>query len=368
MNLEFKKDILFRELKQDILSGVFPPGYRFPPELEFAKRKGVSFQTLRSALGMLCASGLIARIPGKGTFVLDPASRTQPEKKSGSKTILLLFPEYSGTPAGSPLFDRELLCSVLDEGYLHGWSMVPGDQKKDCEHLLERWRSGEFSAVIWDRILPEKRDLAAVLRDNGVPQVLINRKIEGIPSISCDYAASLRQAGRFLRGIGHQEILLIDYLPGQEVFRERQQTLREIFLWEENRSTREFILALPQADPANWYRIATTWKQRPRLMAMIVSSIHFAAFQKFVEEMQPAIPRELSVIIWGESDLFNRKSLQGYSILTEPRHAAGVKAVEQLLHMLNGETGSDEPILIDGELILRKGCALPRTTKGKDET
>ena len=44
MNLEYKKDILFRELKQEILSGVFPPGYRFPPELQFARQRGSAFR------------------------------------------------------------------------------------------------------------------------------------------------------------------------------------------------------------------------------------------------------------------------------------------------------------------------------------
>ncbi len=365
MNLEFKKDILFRELKQDILSGVFPPGHRFPPELEFAKQKGVSFQTMRSALGMLCSSGLIARIPGKGTFVLDSSAFSR-RKENGTKTILLLFPEYCGTPGESPLFDRELMLSVMNEAYLRGYKMIPGDQKHDTEDLLKRFQKGEISGIIWDRLLPEKRDLATVLHENGVPQVLVNRKIEGAPSISCDYPAALRQAGRFLRGIGHQEILLIDFLPNHEVYREREQTLREIFLCEENRNMGDFILSLPQSDPSNWYRIAKTWQQRPQITAMIVSSIHFPAFQKFVEEFQVAVPRELSVVVWGESDLFSRKSPQGYTILTEPRRAVGVKAVEQLLHILNGEPVSEEPISLDGELILRKGCALPRTTKGKD--
>ncbi len=365
MNLEFKKDILFRELKQDILSGVFPPGYRFPPELEFAKRKGVSFQTLRSALGMLCASGLIARIPGKGTFVLDAASRSKP-KTAGTGTILLLFPEYCGTPGDSPLFDRELMLSVMNEAYLRGSKMIPGNQKHDAEHLLERFQRGEISGIIWDRLLPEKRDLAAVLRDNGVPQALVNRKMEGIPSISCDYPAALRQAGRFLRTIGHQNILLIDFLPTRDVYRQREQTLREIFLYEEDQDVSEFILSLPKSDPSNWYRIAKAWQQNPRLTAMIVSSIHYPAFQKFMEETQIAVPRELSVIVWGESDLFSRKSPQGYTILTEPRRAVGVKAVEQLFHIFKGKTISKEPIMLDGELILRKGCALPRTTKGKD--
>ena len=365
MNLEFKKDILFRELKQDILSGVFPPGYRFPPELKFAKEKGVSFQTMRSALGMLCASGLIARIPGKGTFVLDSA--TSPKKyQPGKKTILLLFPEYSGTPGESPLFDRELMLSVMNEAYLRGYEMVPGDQRTDTESLLERFQRGEIGGVIWDRLLPEKRGLAMLLRDNGVPQALVNRKMEGIPSISCDYPAALRQAGRFLRGIGHQNILLIDDLQNREVYCQREQTMREIFLYEESQDMSDFILSLPQSDPSNWYRIAKSWQQKPWLTAMIVSSILYPAFQKFVEETQVAVPRELSVVVWGESDLFSRKSQQGYTILTEPRRAVGVKAVEQLFHILNGESVSEEPIMLDGELILRKGCALPRTTKGKD--
>lgn len=367
MNLEYKKDILFRELKQQILSGVFPPGYRFPPELQFARERGVSFQTLRSALGMLCASGLIARIPGKGTFVLD-AGKISAEKRAGAerKKILLLFPEYNGDPGESPLFDRELMLSVMDEAYLHSWRMIPGDQRHDAEQLLERFWNGEFGAIIWDRLLPEKRDLVSVLRDQGVPQVLVNRKMEGIPSVSSDYTASLRQAARFLRSIGHQEILLIDFLPNAEVSRERQRTLRESFLYEENRKMEEFILSLSPAEPSNWFRIAKRWEQRPQVTAMIVSNIHFSAFQTFVEEMQVAVPRELSVIIWGESDRFNRNSPQPYTILTESRNAVGVKAVDQLFHIPGGRAAADEPVTLEGELILRKGCALPRTTKGKD--
>ncbi len=365
MNLEFKKDILFRELKQDILSGVFPPGYRFPPELVFAKQKGVSFQTMRSALGMLCAGGLIARIPGKGTFVLDAAGRDR--TATGEKKLLLLFPEYDGEPGRSPLFDRELMLSVMNEAYLRGYKMIPGDQRRDAENLLERFQNGEFCGVIWDRLLPGKRDLVTVLRDHGVPQILVNRRIEGIPSVSCDYSAALRQAGRFLRSIGHQEILLIDSLPNRDVFRQREQTLREIFLYDESRDMSDCILSLPPSEPSNWYRIAKAWKQKPEVTAMIVASCHYPALQKFVEEMQLAIPRELSVVIWGESDLFNRKSPQSYTILTEPRNAVGVKAVEQLFHILNGEKAvAEESISLDGELILRKGCALPRTTKGKD--
>lgn len=365
MSLEFKKDILFRRLKQDILSGVYPPGYRFPPELEFAKQNGVSFQTIRSALGMLCASGLIARIPGKGTFVLD-AEKFPKEAETRKKDILLLFPEYPGTPGKSTLFDRELMLSVMEEAYLRGYTMVPGDQKRDAENLLKRFKQGEFSGIIWDRLMPEMRDLVAILRDNGVPQSLINRKIEGIPSISCDYPAALRQAGRFLRSIGHQHILLVDFLPNRDVYKERQQTLREIFLYEENRSMGDYILPLPQSAPSGWFQIARTWKRMPHITAMIVSSIHFPAVQKFIEETGVSVPQELSVIIWGESDQFNRKSPQSYTILTEPRHAVGVKAVEQLFHKLNGEKTSEEPILLDGELILRKGCALPRTIQEKD--
>jgi DNA-binding LacI/PurR family transcriptional regulator/DNA-binding transcriptional regulator YhcF (GntR family) len=70
---EYKKDIIYQKLKDEILSGKFTPGMKLPKELDFARELGVGKITLRSALDRLEKEGLIARMPSKGTFVLEKA-------------------------------------------------------------------------------------------------------------------------------------------------------------------------------------------------------------------------------------------------------------------------------------------------------
>ncbi len=65
----FKKDKLYAELKQEIISGKYAPGARLPKELEFSRMLGVAKVTLRSALERLEAEKLIVRLPRKGTFI-----------------------------------------------------------------------------------------------------------------------------------------------------------------------------------------------------------------------------------------------------------------------------------------------------------
>ena len=69
MNSNAKNSRLYEKLKEDILSGSCQPGFRFPAEIPYAKKLGVSRNTLRTALKWLEEENLIVRGRGKGTFV-----------------------------------------------------------------------------------------------------------------------------------------------------------------------------------------------------------------------------------------------------------------------------------------------------------
>jgi DNA-binding FadR family transcriptional regulator len=66
------------QLRAAIASGTLAPGTRLPPEAELASRYGVSRGTVREAMRMLAASGLVAssRGAGGGTFVTLPRAET----------------------------------------------------------------------------------------------------------------------------------------------------------------------------------------------------------------------------------------------------------------------------------------------------
>ena len=59
-----------------IASGSLVPGEKLPPEFEIVRREGVSRTVVREAMSKLQAAGLVATRHGVGTFVCEPANRT----------------------------------------------------------------------------------------------------------------------------------------------------------------------------------------------------------------------------------------------------------------------------------------------------
>lgn len=77
--VELKKDKIYNQLKQAIISSKLPAGRKLPRETDFAKSLAVGRITLRSSLDRLEHEGYIKRVHGKGTFV-------SPENVKSAKT------------------------------------------------------------------------------------------------------------------------------------------------------------------------------------------------------------------------------------------------------------------------------------------
>ncbi|MEW6262693.1 MAG: GntR family transcriptional regulator [Thermodesulfobacteriota bacterium] len=61
------------DLLNKIKGGELPTNAMLTPEEELAREYGVSRNTIRHAIGLLVKDGYLMRIPGKGTFVLNPS-------------------------------------------------------------------------------------------------------------------------------------------------------------------------------------------------------------------------------------------------------------------------------------------------------
>jgi GntR family transcriptional regulator len=64
-----KYAIVENVFREKILLGEIDPGEKLPSEQEISKRFNVSVITVRKAFSILAESGLIKRMPGKGTFI-----------------------------------------------------------------------------------------------------------------------------------------------------------------------------------------------------------------------------------------------------------------------------------------------------------
>ena len=64
-------------VRQQILAGMWKINTALPPEGDIARDFGVSAGTMRKALDMLEAEGLVTRMQGRGTFIVDKAAADQ---------------------------------------------------------------------------------------------------------------------------------------------------------------------------------------------------------------------------------------------------------------------------------------------------
>ena len=75
---------LYKQLKdifkQHIISGYWKPGDKIPVQQELAEKYAVSLAVVRQAVQLLVNEGSLAKIQGKGTFVLDHRIKQGPKK------------------------------------------------------------------------------------------------------------------------------------------------------------------------------------------------------------------------------------------------------------------------------------------------
>lgn len=84
--VEQARDWLLKEIR----NGNFPRGTALPPERELAEQVGVSYMTLRKAVGMLVDENFLDRNHGSGTYVRSEISETKVQKQLG-----LVLPAWS---------------------------------------------------------------------------------------------------------------------------------------------------------------------------------------------------------------------------------------------------------------------------------
>ncbi|MHB9139245.1 MAG: substrate-binding domain-containing protein [Victivallaceae bacterium] len=150
-DLQYKKDILYRDLKQSILKGKYAPGEKLPKEELFSRELGVSRETLRVALDKLESESLILRLKSKGTFV---------RKSDSRKKRFLVLAELSG--------GNELPCHYI----------LPGIERaaNSMNIEIEICGLGFFDMQCYE-------DVSALLK---------NRNINGIILIACSFTGNER--------------------------------------------------------------------------------------------------------------------------------------------------------------------------------
>lgn len=368
MNIGFKKDLLYMQLKEAILSGKYPPGTKLPRELEFAAQLGVAFVTLRSALKRLEEEGFITRLRSRGTFVNELSAQKSPANGEKIRILLPFRGQYDQENIISNVFNRNFALGVFSQAAFYNMTadvqIVPPETTW-TEQLASARKNG-YSAMILDRY---NQDLlnGANLKETGMPLVLANREMEGVPSVSCNYVSAIRMAVQRLREFGHREILLLDHdSPRVPNFQERHRAFEEELARGGIRDPHSHFISMRDVEWEDYLPwITSQMRKHPEATAVIVQSFYLNHFAQYLANSGTSVPGDLSVIQWGERTGCERSSPLPYSLLTDPRTECGQTAVDLIHRMIGGEDCSAYHFKLNAELIMRNGCALPRTLRSR---
>ncbi len=209
MSMDFKKDVVYQQLREAIAAGKYLPGQKFPNELNFARELNIGKVTLRSALTQLEEDGLVVKIPRRGTFV------TPESHKSGKK--FLAVTSSSGAGAESPwhyilpgLEEQARKNNIIIEKctiqFLRSMSTVEG---------VKQLKSHNFDGIFYfaNSVKGDEQEYL-IIKETGLPVIMPHGRrtdyhTTGFAVMRTDERRAWEAGIRYLVAQGHQYIATI---------------------------------------------------------------------------------------------------------------------------------------------------------------
>ncbi len=191
-------------------------GTQLPTEPRLAEQFEVSTPTIKKALSLLVADGLIVRIPGKGTFVKVQADDAAAAPVAKEAAAPVAQPATVGVivPTVADAFASRMFAGIaagLAERHIHllfGASL--NDRSKEGEFVNSFVRAGVQGLIVFPVEGELYNEQIVRLSLERFPLVLVDRWLPGIDvsRVVGDHAGGTAQAVGYLQRLGHRRIAL----------------------------------------------------------------------------------------------------------------------------------------------------------------
>ncbi len=203
------------KLKEYLLAAInegrLQPGDCIGSENNLGSDFGISRPSVRNAIDELIKEGLVNRVPGKGTFVADPASRSFVQS---SKVISFVVPDVQ-TPFIGPIY-KGVQRVAEENGYALAVYSSDWQIEKENRNIRLAMERGECGTIIFPNWGRHNYSEILELKKSGYPFVLIDRYFRDIPTdyVVVDNFMGAFEAVEYLIGLGHTSIAHVMGLPG----------------------------------------------------------------------------------------------------------------------------------------------------------
>jgi LacI family transcriptional regulator len=214
-----------------IESNEWPVGSKIPSERDLSIKLEVSRTTVRNAIQELTMRNMFDRKIGQGTFVRQRQGAMQPARPAAKDTFgYVICKERSlRKPISSEAFYFDVFAGIEEESVRSGRHML--FSYLDERNAEEAAAFKSFLDKVDGLVVEEARDPAFLdmLERSGVPTALLapTATHERLDCVTMDIGAGVRKALRFMRGLGHERIGIVNGPLGIESARVRFAAWKE---------------------------------------------------------------------------------------------------------------------------------------------
>jgi len=335
-------------LRAEIASGLWAAGEQIPGEHDLARRFGVAYMTMRQAVTVLVDEGLLCRVRGKGTFVVDRSQA--PAESTTLRPMALLLPNYWQT--ADPYYYPQLLSGFQQEMEERGHSCtLDSYESADARRLIE-----QGSAVACLLVDENHQQLVEGMRDRGHHVLAINRYTgrRSVPCVHIDDVHGVEQAVDHLVGLGHERLAFLrgpsDNLDAADRLRGYRAAVRK-------HGVRSSEVGNGFSEAAGYDALSEllTSPQRPTAVAC-ASDLSAVGAIKAARDHGLSIPQDLSLVGFGDFSVSHYVT-PSLTTVRQCRNTLGRTAAGCLIELAHGSDVAD--VVLSAELIVRESTAPP---------
>ncbi|MFB4324485.1 substrate-binding domain-containing protein [Priestia sp. BR_2] len=358
-------------IRHVIASENMKPGDRIPTEKELMDQFHVSKITVANALTGLANEKLIARVPGKGSFVAEetdflPGAQPSASSHRGRERTLATGMIGVIMPTIHDYFAMRLIEGIeqalSDEGYRSMIMLTDGKLDKEKDAIKDLKALGAEGLLIFPIDEENYNEEILGMKLSGFPFVLIDRYLPGVEThyIAADGRRGTRLAVEHLWELGHRDIAICSDSPLQTVtVQERIEGYIDALkdkgaLINPAHMITDFkpLNVLKDAEAHPLYRYI-----RNRMVTAYISLNGRLGVQIYQMAKQAGlrVPEDVSIVSFDDPTSI----VEEFSIFTHVKQFErdmGYQAAGKLLEVLRGtgEAKSYSKILIEPELVVRQ--------------
>lgn len=231
--------------------------------------------------------------------------------------------------------------------------LVHADEVSEAEPRLTRRFRGHVDGLI----LASPRAPSPALREatEGIPTVLVNRELPGLPSVVCDDTAALVQGGQHLEELGHRTVALLRGPAASWVAAQRTSAVRG---WAEDSGVTLVELGPFNASFDGGVAAAKALLDTPATAAFAFDDLMACGLLAELARHGLTVPGHTSVI--GCDDvLLARTVTPSLTTVTAATEEIGEAAVSLVRREITGSVGASKAVRLDGTLTVRASTGPP---------